>query len=37
MLIVQHDSALFDKEHVVLEGEFYTFIPQHNIKSLFNF
>lgn len=37
MLIVHHDSALFDKKKVVLEGDFYTFIPQHNIKSLFNF
>lgn len=37
MLIVQHNPALFDKKKVTLEGDFYTFIPQHNIKSLFNF
>ena len=37
MLIVRNDPALFDKETVTLEGDFYTFIPQHNIQSLFNF
>lgn len=37
MLVVDGPSSLFTGEHTVLEGDFYTFIPQHNIKSLFNF
>lgn len=37
MLVVNDSPSLFDGGHAVLEGDFYTFIPQHNIKSLFNF
>ena len=37
MLIVNCPTSLFEDRHTVLEGDFYTFIPQHNIKSLFNF
>lgn len=37
MLIVKTDSTVFTNKQSVLEGDFYTFIPQHNIKSLFNF
>lgn len=37
MLVVNGTPSLFDGGHAVLEGDFYTFIPQHNIKSLFNF
>lgn len=37
MLVVNNPSSLFAGGHTVLEGDFYTFIPQHNIKSLFNF
>lgn len=37
MLVVNSPASLFAAgAHTVLEGDFYTFIPQHNIKSLFN-
>ena len=37
MLVINHSPSLFLGVHTILEGDFYTFIPQHNIKSLFNF
>lgn len=37
MAIVRYDSRIFSASEATLEGDFYTFIPQHNIKSLFNF
>lgn len=37
MLVVGHSPSLFAGVSTVLNGDFYTFIPQHNIKSLFNF
>ncbi len=37
MLVVNGDTSVYTGEQVVLKGDFYTFIPQHNIKSLFNF
>ena len=37
MLVVNGTPSLYTGERTVLEGDFYTFIPQHNIKSLFNF
>lgn len=37
MLVVNAPDSLYTGVHTVLEGDFYTFIPQHNIKSLFNF
>ena len=37
MIIVNHDKSIFSPGQKRLTGEFYTFIPQHNIKSLFNF
>lgn len=35
MLIIHGDISLFHKEQVELKGDFYTFIPQHNVKWLF--
>ena len=37
MAIVRYDNRIFDASKATLEGDFYTFIPQHNIKSLFNY
>lgn len=37
MLIVEDNSALYTDSDVVFQGDFYSFIPQHNIKTLFNF
>lgn len=37
MLIVEDNEALYTGEDVVFQGDFYSFIPQHNIKTLFNF
>lgn len=37
MIIVNNDNAIYGLGEKCLSGEFYTFIPQHNIKSLFNF
>lgn len=37
MLVVNAPASLYSNEQSVLNGDFYTFIPQHNIKSLFNF
>lgn len=37
MVIVNYDKSIFGPGQKRLTGDFYTFIPQHNIKSLFNF
>jgi hypothetical protein len=37
MLVISHSPSLFLGGKTTLNGDFYTFIPQHNIKSLFNF
>ncbi|MBR5842682.1 MAG: hypothetical protein IKY64_08795 [Bacteroidaceae bacterium] len=37
MVIVNYDKAIFGANETCLFGEFYTFIPQHNIKNLFNY
>lgn len=37
MLIVKENLSIFSDVPVVLQGDFYSFIPQYNIKSLFNF
>lgn len=37
MIIVNYDESIFGTNPQCLKGDFYTFIPQHNIKNLFNY